>query len=181
METERLFLRPFLQEDLLDFADFCRLPGLLEKTGRPHHKTLAESALLLSQWQEDESRLALVLKENRRVVGYLALKEDSEEGRSDTRELGFALSPAFRRRGLMKEAVGEGLCRLFSEKTRYVWACCFVENLPSKMLIESCGFQFQNTGTFYSPLLDEVFASLEYRLSKEEWEEVRKAQKTSEF
>jgi len=90
-DTVRVYLRNFCQQDLYDMNEFCSQPQI-ETVGWRAHKSLDETKKVLEQWISNENIFAVVHKDNNKVIGYIAIREDSEEGRSDTRELGFALN-----------------------------------------------------------------------------------------
>lgn len=108
-------------------------------------------------------------KNTNKVIGYIAVHEDSEEGRSDTKELGFALNHQYHRQGIMSEVIDSVLDYLFSEDILTVWACCFQYNISSKNLIEKIGFEFIQEGKFYSDSFKKEIPSYEYRMSKDSW------------
>lgn len=113
---------------------------------------------------------AIENKENRKVIGHITINNDSENGREDTKELGFALNRNYQNQGIMTEVVYEILDYLFSNDIKYVYACCFQSNTPSKRLIEKCGFTFEQEGSFYSKSLNKTFKSFEYVYSKNDWQ-----------
>lgn len=164
IETQRLVIRNFQAADaeaahgLFSDGETMRLVGMY-----PAFTRLAETAERIERWKETDQHLAITLKETGELLGYIAINPDSEEGRTDTRELGFALMPRFRRKGYMKEAVRAVLDALRQNGVAYVWACCFKENTASEHLIRSMGFEFQLEGTFAAP--DKIYQSLEYRIT----------------
>lgn len=170
IETERLLIRSFTEDDLNDMHEYCAQAEVSTNTGWAAHTSLAESALFLSMWMKEGYRHAIVFKETGKVIGHIAIYPDSEENREDTCELGFALNRQYHRRGIMSEAVTAVLQYLFERMNKeYVWACCFQSNTSSSGLIRKCGFRYMGTGTYYSASLRTEFPSFEYRISKEEW------------
>lgn len=169
IETNRLLLRSFTEEDRNDVFEYCSQEDVGEKAGWPAHKSADDTAQALEDWINNKNQLAIVWRENGKVIGHVAIHEDSEEGRGDTRELGCALNHDYQCRGIMSEAVRAVIDFLFGHGIVFIWACCFQENIASRKMIEKCGFQFQQKGTFYSRKLDRTFRSYEYCLSKNEW------------
>ncbi len=170
IDTERLQIGTFRENDLNDMHEYCSQEEVSTNAGWAPHTSIQESALILSMWIKEGYRHAIVLKESGKVIGHIAVYPDSEEGRSDTLELGFVLNSHYHRRGIMSEAVEAVLNFLFSsENIEFVWACCFQSNTASKKLIEKCGFRFMKTGTYYSASLKSEFPSFEYRIAEEEW------------
>ncbi len=169
--TSRLQLRPFTEQDLNDVFEYCNQVGVGEMAGWPVHESIVQTRSILSEWILQGRKLAIVWRENGKVIGHVSIDEDSEEGREDTRELGCALNRAYQRQGIMSEAIIAILDYLFDHGISYVWACCFQENLASKNMIEKCGFLFQQEGIYHSKELNKIYHSFEYRLSKKEWRE----------
>lgn len=167
IETPRLLLRPFETADLRDLYAYAGRPGVGEMAGWRHHASLEESRSVLEEYLREPDTFAVVLRESGKVIGHLAVHEDSEDHRADTRELGFVLHPDYQRRGLMTEAVRGAVETLFGWGVRHVYACCFQDNQPSRGLIEKCGFRFEQAGTYYSRSLDKTFDSYEYVIHAE--------------
>lgn len=162
MKTDRVELRPFRMEDLEDVFAYCSQGGVGEMAGWAHHRDISQSKALLETWMADENSFAIVQKASGRVIGHICAHPDSEEGRADTRELGFVLNRDFQGKGLMTEAVRQILRRLEGQGIRYVWACCFQNNVPSCRLIEKSGFAFIQEGSYTSKSLGKTFPSYEY-------------------
>jgi ribosomal-protein-alanine N-acetyltransferase len=165
LETERLILRNFELEDiqgahkLFTDDDAMRYVGMY-----PAFTTIEETKNRVEQWRQNDERIAIAIKATGEFVGYISVNPDSEEGREDTREFGFAISAEYRRKGYMREAVNAILEQLRDEGIIYVWACCFKGNSSSEALIRSLGFEFQQEGTFHSQN-DRTYESLEFRLT----------------
>lgn len=172
METERVILRNFEEKDLRDLHEYCSQEGVGEMAGWRHHENMESSEKVLKCNIENKDKYAIELKENHKVIGHIAIDEDSEEGRADTKELGFALNKNYQGKGIMSEVVKEILKYLFSRgDIENVYACCFQENKASKALIEKCGFTLAQEGTFYSESLDKTFKSYEYLYERKNWKD----------
>lgn len=170
METKRLYIRPFIATDLQDVYDYCSQPGIGELAGWLSHKSIQYTSDILDKWIIEGCKHAIVIKENKKVIGHISIDTDSEEQRSDTREIGCALNKEYHRQGIMTEAVKATVSSLFETKQiEYIWACCFQMNVASKGMIEKCGFIFQQEGIFDSKSLHKKIPSYEYRISRNEW------------
>lgn len=141
---------------------FCDKEAMRLDGMYPPFTELEETEARIRCWVKSEKHLAIVLKETGELLGYIVIHPDSEEGREDTKELGFALISKCRGNGYMQEAVQAVLQELSRRKVEYVWACCFKENTASERLIRRAGFEFQQEGTFDSPN-DKRYESLEFR------------------
>lgn len=167
--TNRVILRNFRNEDLEDFYEYCSQEGVGEAAGWAHHVNVEDSREVLEKFIKDENKYAIVYKENNKVIGHIGVNEDSEDGKPDTKELGYALNKNYWRRGIMYEVVNAILDYTFSKDINNIYACCFKDNIASKSLIEKCGFKLECEGEFYSPKLNRLFESYEYLYKKEDW------------
>lgn len=169
LETKRTILRNFENKDLQDLNDYCSQDGVGEMAGWKHHSDLLTSKEALYRNIRNKNIFAIESKEDGKVIGHISINDDSENGREDTKELGFVLNRNYQNKGIMTEVVYKILDYLFSNNIEYVYACCFQNNIPSKKLIEKCGFTLEQEGVFYSESLNETFKSFEYVYNKGEW------------
>ena len=165
--TARTLVRPMKTEDAADAYRYASDPAVTEPAGWAAHTSPEQSAKIVGEWIAAGDHFAIVWRETGRVVGHIAVYPDSEEGRADTRELGFVLAAEHQRRGVMTEVVLAALDALTTEGVKNVWACCFQGNTASRRLIEKCGFTFRQEGVFHSDTLKRDFASLEYCRTRE--------------
>ena len=154
LETERLILRPFEENDLEDFYEYAKVDGVGEMAGWYHHQSIEESKKILHIFMEEKKTLALVHKETKKVIGSLGLEKYNEKyykGYENLKglELGYVLSKDFWGKGLMPEAVKRVIKYLFEEKNLDFITCGhFIKNSQSKRVIEKCGFHFVSEGIF---------------------------------
>ncbi|MDE5856431.1 MAG: GNAT family N-acetyltransferase, partial [Anaeroplasmataceae bacterium] len=59
LETERLILRPFEENDLNDFNTYAKVEGVGEMAGWPHHQSIEESKKILNMFMEEKKTFAL--------------------------------------------------------------------------------------------------------------------------
>ncbi|MBB6715263.1 GNAT family N-acetyltransferase [Clostridium gasigenes] len=170
LETDRTILRNFENKDLKEFNEYCSQDGLGEMAGWKHHCDLSMSKEILNKNINNENIFAIENKENIKVIGHISIQNDSENGRADTKELGFILNSNYHNQGIMTEVVYKVLDYLFCNEIEYVYACCSQKNRISKHLIEKCGFTFEQEGTFYAESLNETFLSFEYVWNKNDWQ-----------
>ncbi|WOC31472.1 MULTISPECIES: GNAT family N-acetyltransferase [Caproicibacterium] len=168
VETQRTVLRNFAEKDLQDVWEYSSQKGM-EMAGLLPHCSVAESEKALKKDLQNPNKYAIVCRSSDKVIGYLLVKEDSEEHRADTKEFGCVLNSAYRQQGIMTEVILAVLQKLFEQEISYVWACCFQENLASKRMIEKCGFSFRQEGTYFAKPLRKEYKSFEYVWTKENW------------
>ena len=135
LETERLILRPWKQEDLQDFYAYASVDGVGQMAGWAPHESLEVSQMILNSFINGKKTFALVEKKSGKVIGSLGL-EDSERNNLDEsfdsksgREIGYVLSKDYWGRGLMPEAVKRVIQYAF-EDLKWDFLLCghFMEN-----------------------------------------------------
>ena len=148
LETERLVLRPVMQNDLSDIHEVAGDPEVAATAGFSVSKNLEDSAKRMLEYIEDNETLAVVLKENNKMIGTVSLqKRDWTIYPLDRtlkgRELGFDLNKNYWGRGLIPEAV-KAVCNYCFEALGYDFLSAghFLGNSQSRKAIEKCGFQF---------------------------------------
>ena len=147
LETPRLLLRAFREEDAADFFAYASVPGVGEMAGWKHHESTEDTQRVLGMFLVEKNVFALVHKESGRVIGSLGLHVADTQGTpyEDKRckEIGYVLSKAYWGRGLMPEAVGEVIRYCFEELGAEVLTVGHFEgNDQSKRVIEKSGFTF---------------------------------------
>ena len=153
IETERLLLRPWQISDLAELNAYASVPGVGEMAGWVHHKSMEESKMILDMFIREKKTLALVLKENGKVIGSLGLEEfdptDPHGEDKQGREIGYVLSKEYWGRGLMPEAVRSVVDYCF-DTLGYDYLTCshFKRNPQSKRVIEKTGFHFLEESFF---------------------------------
>lgn len=168
LETDRLIMRKFQEED---FADYCEY-----SLGNPEQDRMMGRNLLNTvedvrsnfDWLKDkeERGYALVLKGSSKVIGNLTIYNHPHVSDMEPvlgkrgRSMSFCLSGAYRRLGLMTEAVSAIITKMLSdEKVDYIHCGCFDFNLPSLELQKKLGFVHLATEKFQ--IDGEEFTSIE--------------------
>ncbi len=148
LETDRLILRPFKLEDLDDFYEYASVPDVGERAGWNHHENMDESLIVLSRFIESDKTFAILLKENKKVIGSLGVEKYNDEDKLEEfkdykgRELGFVLSKDYWGKEIMKEAVDRVCDYLFYEMDLDFLLCGhFENNTQSRRVQEKCGFK----------------------------------------
>lgn len=163
LETRRLLVRNWQQDDLNDLYEHAKVDGVGEMAGWYHHQSKEESRGILEMFLKNPWDCAVVLKENGKVIGSLSLLEISKEkgeekehtqyaqnnGSNKTEQpapnaplpvqwgIGYVLNKEYWGRGLMPEAVEELIRFCFEELgAKTLWCSHFLSNNQSKRVIE---------------------------------------------
>ncbi|WP_310602007.1 GNAT family N-acetyltransferase [Anaerosporobacter sp.] len=148
LETERMVLRPWKNEDVKDFYEYASIDGVGQMAGWSPHKSMEESQEILNMFIEGKNEFAIELKENHKVIGSLGLENivvDLGEPYTSMRgrEIGYVLSKEYWGQGLMQEAVSRVIEYCFKElKCEFLQCSHSITNEQSKRVIEKVGFQF---------------------------------------
>lgn len=147
LQTERLVLRPFCQDDLQDFYKYASVEGVGEMAGWPHHTSIEESQRILNTFIAEDKTFAIVYKQNNKVIGSLGVDEYGMEDKLTEfdgflgREIGYVLSCDYWGKGLMTEVVKAVIDYLFEVKNLDFLTCGYYDfNVQSKRVQQKCGF-----------------------------------------
>jgi len=170
IETDRLLLRAFAENDLDDFFAYASVPGVGEMAGWPHHKSIETSKMILGSFLENKDVFAIYHKVDKKVIGSLGVHKawtDREEEfkHLKAKNIGYVLSKDYWGQGLVPEAVQAVIRYGFDTMGLDAFSIeHFVENAQSKRVIEKCGFKFVKTGIYHAKQLDKHFNELRYIL-----------------
>ncbi|ANK65057.1 GNAT family N-acetyltransferase [Loigolactobacillus backii] len=147
LETQRLILRSFAENDLDDLHHFAQNPKLGKMAGWQPHSGLGESQAILTLFIRSDEVFALELKETHHVIGSIGLHRRAPSGSTpedSERELGFVLDEDYWGQGLMPEAIMGILAFGFNHlHLMTIWVGHFASNRQSKRVIEKTGFHFE--------------------------------------
>lgn len=152
LETERLVLRPWCEDDAPALYAYASDPDIGPAAGWLPHQSVEESARIIREVLAVPETFAIVLRASdvpNEPVGAIALKigEDSDLAiGSDQAELGYWIAKSLWGQGLMPEAVREvmrhGFCDLGLEA---IWAGHSEDNDQSRRVQEKTGFSRQRS------------------------------------
>lgn len=135
METERLILRRYKIEDLLDFYEYISSETVVKY--EPYKPmTLEQAEEELNKRIENDEFIAVELKENHKLIGNVYL------GKRDFHalELGYVFNNLYGKQGYATEACKELIRQAFDRGVHRIYAECDPENKDSWHLLEHLGF-----------------------------------------
>ena len=148
-ESDRVFVRPFRQEDTLTFLAYRQDKAIERYQGWKDYSL--EDALKFVDWASKcsiasgETQLALVLKETNTLIGDIYLKfEDTHIA------LGYTCASSYQKKGYMSEILSVVLSQLQESYKLPMRAEICVRNLDSIHLCERLGFKQINVVDGYS-------------------------------
>lgn len=171
LETPRLLLRPFREEDAADLYEYARDPRVGPPAGWQPHKSLEESREIIRTVFINPNTFAVVNKRDGKVIGsagFVGRHREELPGPDD--EIGYSLSHDYWGQGLIPEAVEEILRYGFEELgLACIWCGHYDFNDKSRRVVEKCGFLYRFTEKTWVELMGEERRELHYALTKEEW------------
>ena len=185
LKGERIKLRAFRKDDLDDFYNYAKTPGLGEAAGWFHHKSKEESKEILDTFIKDKNILAI--EKDGRVIGSIGIHKYDEEffdNLTDKKavELGFVLATDFQNQGIMTEALEILISYLFDECSLDVLVGGFYRgNFISKKIHEKLNYKYYSSHLTKTNM-GTMEVTHEYILSKEDFEDylVNKTKEESE-
>lgn len=150
LETSRLTLRPFCDEDAPALYRYASNPNVGLRAGWPPHESEAQSLQIIRELLSAPHTFAIVLRETGEAIGscgiMLGKDAHSPEIAEDECEVGFWIAEEYWGRGLAPEALAL-LLDYATEvlKVRAVWGAYFDGNDQSRRVLEKCGFIHHHT------------------------------------
>lgn len=152
IETERLILRPWQEEDAEALYRYAREPSIGQAAGWPPHTSVNNSREVIRTVFAAPETYAVVLKGSNEPIGCCGLLfADSMPHaglKSDEAEIGYWIGKPYWGQGFIPEAVTALLDRCFKElKLSAIWLVYYDGNHPSRRVAEKCGFVYHHTET----------------------------------
>ena len=181
LQTERLILRPWREEDAESLFLYAKDPAVGPIAGWPAHQSVEESLEVIRTVFSVPETYAIILRETGSPIGCIGLKTgDSTDltDRIDECELGYWLGVPYWGKGLMTEAAMEMIRHAFEHcGMNKIWCGYYDGNTRSKRVQEKCGFVYQwETDNVDVPLMHETRKGFVSCLTKEEWMNRNKSQ-----
>ncbi len=175
IETERLILRKWTQDDAESLFTYASNPNVGLQAGWPPHKDIESSRYVIENVLCGAECYAICEKENNVAIGAVELKLNGHADlaeKDDECELGYWLGEPFWGRGYMPEAARALMKRGFEKLgMNAIWCGYYDGNEKSKRVQEKLGFTYHHTcHELPVPLLNEVRIAHACVITKEQWE-----------
>lgn len=158
LETKRLILRPWRDEDAEELYKYAKDPQVGPAAGWPVHTSVANSREIIRNVLSAEGTYAVVLKETMLPVGSIGIMRNANIPTAEKEaEIGYWIGKPYWGQGLIPEAVRECLRYCFEELgCERVWCGYYEGNEKSHRVQEKCGFKYHHTiENKHCPLLNE--------------------------
>ncbi len=177
METARLILRPWREEDAESLYEYAKDPRVGPIAGWPVHTSVEDSRKIIRTVLCAPETYAVCRKEDDRAIGSIGLMigEKSWLKLPETEaEIGYWIGVPCWGQGLIPEAVRELIRHAFVDlHLNSLWCGYFVGNDKSRRVQEKCGFvyQYHRKGVRLD-LLNETRDENVTRLTRQQWLEL---------
>ena len=174
LETERLLLRKWTEEDANSLFEYAKDPEGGPAAGWPPHRSREESLDVIRNVLNGRECYAICEKGNPKAIGAIELilnRHNDTENHDEECELGYWLGKPFWGRGYMPEAAREMIRHGFEDLgMNTIWCGYFEGNQKSKRVQEKIGFVYHHTREKVSvPLMKEVRTEHRNIMTKERW------------
>ncbi len=165
LETERLILRPFREDDAeAMFNGWASDPEVTKYLTWDVHENIDTTKFILDMWikeYDDPKKLnfAIELKSDGSLIGGIDVVGYDDEG---VPVIGYDLSRKYWNNGYMTEACRRLLDYLFSQGYKEVKIDAFVENIGSNRVIQKCGGVLVKTENDFLPLKNKTVTVNKY-------------------
>ena len=171
IETRRLILRPWQEEDAESLYEYAKDPDVGPPAGWPPHTSAENSRELIRSVLSAPHIYAVCLKENGKPIGSIGFHRGDLAEDDDEYELGYWIGKPFWGQGLIPEAAKELLRYAFDELGMdAVWCGYYDGNEKSHRVQEILGFVYHHTThDLEVSLLKERRTGHTSLLTKERW------------
>lgn len=174
LETKRLILRPWNEDDAKDLYLYAKDPKVGPAAGWPVHTSVENSKEIIKTVLSAPDTFAVVLKESGKAIGSIGLmrKDNSNLNIQDQEgEIGYWIGVPYWGMGLIPEAVRKLQEYAFDEVgMNTLWCAYYDGNDKSRRVMEKCGFIYHHSvENVDCPLIHEVRKEHVTCLKKEDW------------
>lgn len=171
LETERLILRPWRDDDAEELYKYASDPEVGIPAGWPPHTSVENSRDIIRTVFSAPETYAVCLKEDGKPIGSVGLHRNDIAEKDDEYELGYWIGKPFWRQGLVTEASRELLRHAFEDLgMKRIWCGYYDGNVKSRRVQDKLGFIYHHTteGLEVS-LLGEIRTGHVMLMTREEW------------
>lgn len=160
LETPRLLLRKFLEEDAEFFFELNDDIEVIRYTNDEPFKNIEEARVLITQYDQYQKynlgHFSVQLKETNKLLGWCGLKYHPENGETD---LGYRFKKIYWNKGYATEASAACLEYGFNKlKLPFIIATAMKENTASIKVLQKLGMQY------WKDVIDHDSACVVYKL-----------------
>ena len=146
LETNRLILRPWCEDDAEDLYTYASDPEVGPPAGWLPHASVENSREIIRTVLSAPDTFAVCLKENGKPIGSIGFHRNDLAESDDEYELGYWIGKPFWGQGLIPEAAREMLRYAFEDlKMNRIWCGYYDGNEKSRRVQQKLGFDYHHT------------------------------------
>ena len=174
LETERLILRPWVEDDAEELYTYAKDPDVGPIAGWPVHTSVVNSREIIRSVLSAPETYAVCLKETGKPIGSIGMHRKDLAEADDEYELGYWIGKQFWGQGLIPEASREILRYAFEDLgMNRIWCGYYDGNEKSRKVQMKLGFEYQReTEGIEVRLLNEIRTGHSNLMTKERWQKV---------
>lgn len=174
LQTERLILRPWEEDDAESLYEYAKDPAVGPIAGWPPHTSVENSREIIRDVLSADETYAVCLKKDNRAIGSIGLISPAQSHTAlgaDELEIGYWIGVPFWGRGLIPEATERLIRHAFEDLgCSALWCGYYEGNEKSKRCQEKTGFTFHHIERDVPcELMGDVRTEYFTRLTKDEW------------
>ena len=166
LETSRLSLRSFREEDIKRFAELMANRDFMRFSLGPYTHEQTQGALQkFLSWNQAglPSQFAVIFRGNNELIGYCGFLHQKVDGRNEI-EIGYRLHPDYWNRGLASEAAQVVRDHAFRDlNLPKVISLIHPDNIASRRVAEKNGMKIERKTVFRG------FPTLVFAITREQW------------
>jgi len=175
LQTKRLILRPWREEDAEALYTYARDPEVGPPAGWKPHTSVENSREIIRNILSAPETYAVCHRETGNPIGSVGLHRSDLAEREDEYELGYWIGRPFWGRGLIPEASRELLRYAFEElHVNRIWCGHYDGNVKSRRVQEKLGFVYHHTTEGLEVRqMNEIRTGHVMLMTREKWEKGR--------
>lgn len=145
IETERLLLRPIIEDDARAMFEYCRNENVGPNAGWKPHESLEETREVMEAvFLNQDFVFGMVLKETGVLFGSVGLIPDPKRQNKNVKMIGYAIGEDYWGKGFATEAALAMLHLGFGDlELELISGYCYPFNERSKKVLKKCGFTYE--------------------------------------
>lgn len=151
LETERLRLRPWREDDAAALYPLASDPEVGPAAGWAPHTSVADSLNVLRTILIKPDTWAVTLRGSDEPIGSVGVFPGHEPRQNGEYEIGYWIARPFWGRGYAPECVRALLSLYFAFGAERLWCAHAEGNDKSRRVIEKCGFRYQFNAPWEAP------------------------------
>ena len=176
IKTKRLIIRDLTLKDEEDYFEYASNPIVGPNAGWKPIENMTIARRVLSGLILSNETFAIVLKEEKKMIGTISLYSTTIRKWKHARSIGFSLNYNYWNNGYMTEAL-EALVDYVFNKTdcEIIEVGHHLDNEGSRKVILKCGFKYDGTFPKFKKLYDgRIIDAVMYSLEKNDYERLIK-------